>query len=120
MPNPVVHFEVTSEDPKRAQAFYEGLFGWTVNVDKLMGYGMVDTATGRGIGGGIGGLETPDSPNRLMIYVEVDDLQAYLDKAASLGAKTITPVTEVPGVVTFARFQDLDGNVVGLLKSDQA
>jgi hypothetical protein len=28
----------------------------------------------------------------------------------------ITPVTEIPGMVTFALFQDPEGNVIGLLK----
>jgi hypothetical protein len=42
------------------------------------------------------------------------DLQATLDKVESLGGKTVTPVTEIPGVVTFAEFQDPQGRVVGL------
>ncbi|HLQ60337.1 MAG TPA: hypothetical protein VK131_00565, partial [Candidatus Acidoferrales bacterium] len=28
------------------------------------------------------------------------------------------PVTEVPGVVTFANFRDPDGHVIGLVKSE--
>ncbi len=48
------------------------------------------------------------------IHVEVEDLQATLDEVESLGGKTVTPITEIPGVVTFAGFQDPQGNVVGL------
>jgi predicted enzyme related to lactoylglutathione lyase len=29
----------------------------------------------------------------------------------------VVPVTEIPGLVTFAQFADPQGNVVGLLKS---
>jgi hypothetical protein len=50
-----------------------------------------------------------------IFYVEVDDVQAYLDKAASLGGKTIVPPVKIP-TGTFAWFSDLDGNTVGLLK----
>ena len=50
-------------------------------------------------------------------YVEADDLQAVLDQAESLGAKTILPVTDFGGVVTIAMFSDPDGLLVGLVKS---
>jgi predicted enzyme related to lactoylglutathione lyase len=46
--------------------------------------------------------------------IEVDDLQAALESVESLGGKTVTPITEVPGLVTFAEFQDPQGNVIGL------
>ena len=53
-----------------------------------------------------------------MVYVEVDDLQAYLDKIESLGGKTVVPITEIPNVVMFAHFTDPVGNLMGLVKSD--
>ena len=46
----------------------------------------------------------------------MDDLQAYLDKAESLGGKTVMPPTEIPDIVTLAIFSDLEGNVVGMVK----
>ena len=67
--------------------------------------------------GGIncGVAQTPDSP-RVAVYVSVDDLQAYLDKVASMGGKTIMPPTEIPDMVTMALFADPDGNVIGMVK----
>ena len=54
MANPVVHFEVTGKDGKKLQDFYGKTFGWNVNADNPMNYGMVDAGdTGGGIGGGI-------------------------------------------------------------------
>ena len=53
----------------------------------------------------------------VMIYVEVEDLQATLDKAESLGSKTTMPIMEIPGMVTLAQFSDPDGNVIGIVKS---
>jgi hypothetical protein len=44
------------------------------------------------------------------VYVEVDSLQAYLDKAGKLGGKTVVPPNDVPGAGTFALFNDLSGN----------
>ena len=50
----------------------------------------------------------------MTVYIQVDDLQAYLDKAEGLGGKTMIPPTEVPGMGHFAWFTDIDGNILGL------
>ena len=42
MPNPVVHFEVSSADAEKAQKFYGDLFGWHIDANNPMNYGMVD------------------------------------------------------------------------------
>jgi len=34
-----------------------------------------------------------------------------------MGGKVVMPETEVPNMVTFALFQDTEGNTVGLVKS---
>jgi predicted enzyme related to lactoylglutathione lyase len=78
-----------------------------------MDYGMVDNG-GRGINGGIATAPEPSA----VFYVGVPDPQATLDKAESLGGKTTVPVTEIPNIVTFAQFQDPDGNLIGIVKDD--
>ena len=40
-----------------------------------------------------------------------------LDKAESLGAKTVMPVTDFGGAVTIAMFNDPDGLLVGIVKA---
>ena len=42
MPNPVVHFEILGPDAVKTQAFYRDLFGWTINADNPMQYGLVE------------------------------------------------------------------------------
>ena len=111
MPNPVVHFEIQSNQAEKLQKFYADAFGWHVNADNEMNYGVVDTHSDHGIGGGIG--PTQGGPNRVTFYIDVDDLQAYLNKIESMGGKTIMPPTELPQV-TLALFADPEGNVVGL------
>lgn len=115
MPNPVVHFEVTGKDGKKLQEFYAKAFGWSINADNPMNYGIVEAQDGQGIGGGIQG---GDGQTQVTFYVGVDDPQAILDKIESMGGKTVTPVTVVPDMVTFAQFADPDGNVVGLVKNE--
>jgi predicted enzyme related to lactoylglutathione lyase len=47
--------------------------------------------------------------------VQVDDLQAALDKAESLGGKTVMAPDQVPGGPALAMFADPEGNVIGLV-----
>jgi len=56
---PVDWFEVMGSDAARTQQFYADLFGWTVDDSGLAGYAVVDTGTGRGIQGGLGGGGSP-------------------------------------------------------------
>src|ERR1039457_3477023 len=49
------------------------------------------------------------------IYMRVDDLDGYLDRAEQLGGKRLVPPTDLPGDFgRFAIFTDPDGNQVGL------
>ena len=107
----VIHFEIEGKDGKKLQSFYSGLFNWTVNADNPMEYGMVDSVED-GIGGGISASQ--DGKSSTKIYVEVDQIQPYLDRAVSMGGKVIMPRTVLPGMVTMAQFEDPEGNIVGL------
>jgi predicted enzyme related to lactoylglutathione lyase len=108
----VVHWEVQARDPARQQQFFANLFGWKVQVDPQMNYGMVAGAGKDTIGGGIGG--TMDTA-RVTVYVQVPDINASLDKAQSLGAQTVMPRTDI-GMIVMAQFKDLEGNVIGLVE----
>jgi predicted enzyme related to lactoylglutathione lyase len=113
MGKPVVHWEINTKDPARLHEFYAELFGWKIDANNPINYGLVDTGDKRGINGGIG---PTDGENYVTFYVEVEDLQAYLDKAVKLGGKVVVPPTEIPGMVTFAMFTDPEGNRTGLVK----
>lgn len=113
MPNPVVHFEILGTDGKQLQRFYGEMFGWTINADNPMSYGLADTG-GAGINGGIGQAEKPLAT----IYIEVDDPGDYLKRVIAAGAEVVQEVTVVPGMVTFAQFRDPAGNVIGLVKAE--
>lgn len=76
---------------------------------------MINTASASGIHGHITSLG--HEPHQYtIVYVEVDDVQAYLDKAEMLGGKTLLPPVEIPAG-TFAWFADPGGNTVGLWKA---
>ncbi len=50
-------------------------------------------------------------------YVQVDDIDASLQKAVDLGATVIVPVMTIPKSVTFALFSDPQGNCIGMVAS---
>jgi len=110
---PVTWFEISTSDAKAAREFYARLFGWNLQVLEEANYALVDTGVEGAIGGGIGQAQ---GPNQVVFYIQVDDPQAYLDRIQQAGGKTVVPVTEIPGMVTFAQFADPQGNVVGLVK----
>ena len=110
MGQPVVRFEIGCRDRARASEFYAKLFDW--KVWEAGPASMIDT------GGGIGGHFTAlgHEPHHYTIfYVQVDDVQKYLDQAAALGGKTLVPPVTIP-TGTFAWMADPDGNTVGLWK----
>ena len=113
MANPVVHFEVAGKDAAKLREFYSELFGWKIDANNPMNYGLVEASEG-GLAGGIG--PSPDGTPHVTFYVQVDDLQAALDKAEQLGGKTVNPPMEVPGGPSLAHFTDPEGNFVGLAK----
>jgi predicted enzyme related to lactoylglutathione lyase len=113
MADPVVHFEILGKDGTALQRFYAELFGWEVSADNEWNYGMVPAGEG-GIGGGI--APSQDGTPRVTVYVQVDDLQAALDKAAQLGGKTVMEPMDMPGGPSLAQFTDPEGNCIGLVK----
>jgi uncharacterized protein len=115
MGNAVVHFEIGGPDDKPLVDFYGQLFGWNMQSFPGGGYTMIDTQGGGGINGGIGKSQTGEPWSTF--YVEAADLQAVLDRANSLGATTVMPVTDFGGAVTIAMFNDPDGLLVGLVKA---
>jgi uncharacterized protein len=110
---PIVHFEIGCRDSAKVGDFYAKLLGWT-----LSDFGparLVNTGSTSGIMGHINVLGH-EPHNYVTVYAQVDNLEAYLQKAQSLGAKTLVPPTEVPGMGHFAWISDPEGTIFGLWK----
>ena len=117
MGDPVVHFELAGPDHEGSAKFFADLFEWEIlRTIPEMSYTTVDTKAGSGVNGGFG--SPPNGAEYVTVYAAVDDIQATLDKAESLGAKTLMGITEVPGIVTMAMISDPAGNAFGLIKNE--
>ena len=120
----VVHFEVVGQDGEKLQRYYGELFGWNVNADNPMQYGMVDAKDNKtvsgdtGIGGGIG--QGPDGyEGHVTFYVAVPDVEEALQKAESLGGTRVMGPEKIMDMVELGQFKDPEGNVIGLVKDQQ-
>jgi predicted enzyme related to lactoylglutathione lyase len=119
MGNPVVHFEVSGEDPQKLRDYYSQLFGWEFDnnspvapsVSESGNYGFMNAESGipGGIGGGAG------FPSHTIFYVGVDDVEAALQDAERLGGnRVLGPEANPNGQLVVAHFRDPDGNLIGL------
>ena len=114
MGNPVVHFEIGCKDRARTGKFFSELFGWQIASDAS---GAINTGGTGGIPGHITSLGH-EPEHYTTFYVEVDDVQATLDKVTALGGKTVVPPIKIPTGM-FAWFSDIEGNMIGLMKRNQ-
>jgi uncharacterized protein len=112
MGRPVVHFEIGCRDQASTVEFFSKLFDW--QMQSAGPATMIDTGAGSGINGHITALGH-EPHNFVNIYVSVDDVQAYLDKAVALGGKALLPVIKIP-TGEFSWFADPEGNMIGLFK----
>ena len=122
MGQPVVHFEVVGKDGTKLQQYYSELFGWGVDADNPMNYGMVSREEnlgrdGVGIGGGVG--QGPEGyGGHVTFYVAVPDVEEALQKAESLGGKRVMGPEDIMGQVVLGQFTDPEGHLVGVVQGE--
>ena len=119
MGQPVVHFEVVGKDGAKLHSYYSELFGWEIDANNPMKYGIVQregntNADGIGIGGGIS--SGPEGyAGHVTFYVEVPDVEASLAKAESLGGTRMMGPDDVMPGLTIGLFTDPEGHVIGVM-----
>jgi predicted enzyme related to lactoylglutathione lyase len=118
---PVVHFEITGKDSKALHTYYSKLFGWEIDANNPMDYGLVSregntSSEGVGIGGGI--AKGPEGyPGHVTFYVEVPDVEATLAQAQETGGQRMMGPEEVMEGLTIGLFTDPEGHVIGVMQS---
>lgn len=111
--------ELHTHDVDGSGAFYTKLFDWSVHTDKgKPPYTMFKNGE-RGAGGMIEIQEEwGDVPTHWMVYFAVDDCDAALEKAKSLGGREIVPPVDVENVGRFAMLCDPQGAAFAIVKLD--
>jgi predicted enzyme related to lactoylglutathione lyase len=103
-----VWYDLMTHDPKSAQAFYTRVMNWGTQPMEGMPYTMW-TAGGRTIGGVMENPQGPGVPSHWLAYIGVPDVDATVTQAASLGARTHVPPSDIPGIGRFSALSDPQG-----------
>ena len=124
--NAVSHFEIYADDTTKLGQFYTTLFDWQLQPVPDMNYTVIRTVENDaqdmpqqsgGINGGI--LSVPGyKPGAWVNYVNVESVDASVQKAVSLGATVTKPKSPVPGMGWFAMLTDPQGNAFAMFQQD--
>jgi predicted enzyme related to lactoylglutathione lyase len=123
MARPVVHFEVIGSDPDQLRRYYGDLFGWSFDTPSPVAkevsdpdnYGfleLISAQDGSGIRGGVGG--GADYQSHAIFYVAVEDVEAALDRAESLGGTRVMGPAASPNGLVVGHFKDPEGTLIGV------
>jgi len=111
----VVGFEMNSQNPEKAVAFYSEIFGWTFD-EPNWDYWPATTGSEakEGINGGLG-KGPQDYPHGTRVQIEVENMEDTIQKAVGLGAQIVRDKMEFDEFY-LAYLVDPVGNGIGLIQ----
>lgn len=117
--NSIVHFEIPTKDLGRAKTFYQTVFGWSINDFDASNAMVTTTASDENgipneVGAINGSLYKPEVPKTVTVVINVPDIDAHIRIVENSGGRLVDPVTTMPGMGMYARFNDTEGNLIGL------
>ncbi|HTY46721.1 MAG TPA: VOC family protein [Methanomassiliicoccales archaeon] len=126
----VTHFEIPVDKMDRAKKFYAEAFGWNLMTtpgaapgqEYVMAIGTKVDAKGMNteVGAINGGIIARGKPvKNPVITIEVDDMDAAIEKIKKLGGKILMPKTSMAEMGFFGYFEDSEGNTMGLWQSSR-
>lgn len=110
--------ELDTRDIPAAKAFYGEVFGWEPNDLDMEGMSYTEWRVG---GSAVGGMMPmpemvpAEVPAHWLVYFAVDDTDAVVAKASTIGANTLVPPTDIPPG-RFSVLSDPDGAVFAVIK----
>lgn len=118
-PASIVWFEIPADDIKRANMFYNSLFGWKIKkFPDMEDYWHIDTGgSDDSPDGGMMTRKYPEQP--ITNYIYVDSVTKSAAKVKKLGGKICMDKTAVPGMGYFVVCQDTEGNTFSLWERNE-
>jgi predicted enzyme related to lactoylglutathione lyase len=114
----VVHFEIPSDDPGRAVAFYEQAFGWEINRwEGQSDYWLITTGK-EGEPGIDGAIMRREEQKTTVNTIDVPSYEEFAQRVEESGGKILTPKMAIPGVGYHSYCMDTEGNVFGIMQDD--
>jgi len=107
----IAHFEITSPTPKATADFYAAVFDWGVSESRFLpNYYLLDLVDNDG--GAVMDRSYQSQP--MIIWFEVDDIDATVRTITDAGGKAINEKQSLPGVGQLIYVADPAGTVFGL------
>lgn len=122
MANRVVHFEIEAQNLERAKKFYTQAFGWEMQQmgEDMGNYVLITTGDEKEPGGINGGmmksLGDKKDLNAYSCVVQVESIDDSMQKVKSSGGEVLGEKMEIPGVGTYVKCKDTEGNNFSLLQ----
>ena len=117
----ILHFDLTVDGAPSIRDFYTSVVGWEIeNMDMgdYQDYVLASPTTGAWVGGVCHARgDNADLPPQWLMYVQVDDLEASLQRCIDGGGIVITGIRGEPGS-QYAVIQDPAGAVLALMQQD--
>jgi len=122
----VVHFEIPADNVERASNFYKENFDWKKTPVPQLSYTLLGTVEVDqnnmpkecgAINGGL--MERGFGIKNPVLTINVDNIDASIEKIQKTGGKIIREKMEVPNIGLIAYFQDTEGNTLGLIQPTQ-
>ncbi len=110
----IAHVEIPVTDLDQAKDFYEKVFGWDIKPFGK-GYYLFNTRSGMTIG--FRKTDIIQSGNTTIFHVNVDSIEAHLDRVKTSGGKVFREKTVIPVYGWYALLNDPDGNTIGLFQT---
>lgn len=107
--------ELTADDPERAVAFYEKVFGYTHETMEMPTGAYFVLKSGDSPRAGVMKTPAPGLAAQWTQYVTVDDCDAAVARATKRGGRVAVEAMNVPGVGRFAVVADPRGATLGVI-----
>src|SRR4051812_42186030 len=111
-------FELATDDPEKAGAFYEQVLGWDVQREEFDGTAYTTCRVGdEAVAGILPGESLPEGvPPNWSVYFAVEDCAATIEKAQQAGAELIFGPQDMPSVGQFAGLRDPQGAAFAVIQ----
>ena len=123
MANNLASFAIHADDVDRCRRFYEAVLGWQFEPWGPPGFYLVHTGDERKPG--VQGLmhkrlepRAPGGPNCFECTISVSDLDGVTAAIKTHGGRIIMEKAPVPAVGVLTKFEDTEGNVLGVMVYD--
>ena len=115
--NPIVWWELATQDAEKSVEFFKTVFGWDLNYNEKAGFYTMQHEP-KMDGGGIFTLRKARLPF-LALYIQVDDIQAKREAVVEHGGFIVEEPFEIGGDQMLCLFNDPSGVTFAMIQPPQ-